>query len=62
MTDNMSEAVRGMLFEALSIIDLNAVDRLVQHHHSSASVLEAQNDTLDATRDEVGDGYRLIAS
>ncbi|WP_343573739.1 hypothetical protein [Mycobacterium sp.] len=63
MTGNTTEAVPGLLLEAPSKrIDLKAVDWPVQQNNPSFSALDAQNETLDATRDAVSDGDRLTAS
>jgi hypothetical protein len=50
MTGYTREVVRNqLLLDALGgPIDLNAVDRCVQHGNPSASPVEVQNETLDA--------------
>ena len=57
MTSNTREVVRNqLLIDALGgPIDLNAVDRRVQHGNPSASPVEVQNETLDAIREWVSD-------
>ena len=59
MTGNSREIVRNqLLLDALGkAIDLNAVDRRVKHENPSASPLEVQNETLDAIREWVSDGF-----
>src|ERR1700722_16168092 len=57
MTSNTREVVRNqLLIDALGgPIDLNAMDRRVQHGNPSASPVEVQNETLDAIREWVSD-------
>ena len=59
MTEQSREVVRNqLLLDALAgPIDLNAVDWRVRHQHPSASPVEVQNETLDAIREWVTDGW-----
>jgi hypothetical protein len=64
MTSNTREVVRNqLLIDALGgPIDLNAVDRRVQHGNSSALPVEVQNETLDAIREWVSDELFRISA